>query len=92
MFKETLTNIIQHAQATAVTVRMRVEDDAFELRVSDNGRGFDPAPDRDPNLMGDGLKNLRARSRDLSGTCEIASKPGTGTHILLRIPLRTPTP
>jgi signal transduction histidine kinase/ligand-binding sensor domain-containing protein len=78
-FKEAVTNIAKHAQATAVTVNLSLDDEVFRLTISDNGRGFDPGVPAN----GDGLNNLRARARHIGGTVEISSTPLAGTTISL---------
>lgn len=83
-FKEALTNVLRHAKASEVELSARVIEDTFELRISDNGRGFDSTSSTTSGL---GLKNLRARAAALRGECVITSKPGEGTAVLLRMPV-----
>jgi signal transduction histidine kinase/PAS domain-containing protein len=88
VFQETLTNIARHAQATRVQVDLERQASSLVLRVSDNGRGFDPQ-----NLNGTkslGLLGMRERVRLLKGELEIGGAPGQGTSVLVRIPLRPP--
>lgn len=85
-FEEALNNCLKHARATKVSVAMRVHDDNdFEVRVQDEGRGFDPASNTAPEQ--DGLSNMRDRLRSVGGTCEIESRPGAGTTVTFRFPL-----
>ncbi len=85
-FEEALNNCLKHARAPKVFVAMRVQDDeAFEVQVQDEGRGFDVASNVAPEQ--DGLANMRDRLRSVGGTCEIVSQPGAGTTVIFRFPL-----
>jgi signal transduction histidine kinase len=78
-FKEALTNISRHAQATVVEVRIEQRGKAWQLILQDNGRGFDPAA----AAGGHGLRNLRARAARMKATFEVQSCPGQGTRLTL---------
>jgi ligand-binding sensor domain-containing protein len=78
-FKEALTNIGRHAQATVVEVRIEEQGNAWRLTLQDNGRGFDPAA----HTSGNGLRNLRARAARMKATLEVQSRPGQGTRLTL---------
>jgi signal transduction histidine kinase len=80
-FKESLTNVLRHAQATQVWVRIAVQQHFLVVELADNGCGFDGNARR-PGA--DGLANMNERLRSLGGTCEIASEPGRGTTVRLR--------
>jgi ligand-binding sensor domain-containing protein/signal transduction histidine kinase len=94
-FEESLNNALKHGRASRVRVDMLAEPSRFEIRIKDNGRGFDvgalfpapqgggPAPGRDRN----GLRNLRQRLALAGGHCGIESRPGEGTTVILSIPL-----
>ncbi len=79
---EALTNAARHARASRCTIRVRARD-ALELRVDDDGTGLGPAPE------GVGLTSMRRRSEELGGTFELRSGDGTGTHLVVRLPLVT---
>jgi signal transduction histidine kinase len=85
--QEALQNVVKHAQATRVTVELRVEGDAIAFRISDNGVGFDPGQQFAGHL---GLKSMRERMTNLLGSLEIESNPTAGTTIQGRIPLHLP--
>jgi nitrate/nitrite-specific signal transduction histidine kinase len=82
--RESLTNVLRHAQATAVTVQMREQPDGLQLIIRDNGRGFDP----DQQLEGThlGLTIMEARARRCGGTLVVDSKPNKGTLISAYLP------
>ncbi|MGI5180483.1 CHASE3 domain-containing protein [Dactylosporangium sp. CA-152071] len=83
---EALTNAIRHAHPTLISVRGSVADDldggALEFSIEDDGAGG-----ADPHL-GTGLIGLGDRIAALGGTMHIASRPGHGTTLSCRIPLR----
>ena len=83
-FKEALNNVIRHAGATRVWLRISVPDQWLVVVVADNGRGIEPGQ---PEPGADGLANMRERLRAMGGSCEIQSEPGQGTSVRLRAPL-----
>jgi signal transduction histidine kinase len=85
--KEALNNVIRHAGATEVELRISQSAECLEVVIADNGRGFDWKLIR----RGNGLENLQERLKALNGQCDIHSEPGKGTTIKFAIPL-APTP
>ena len=79
--QEALNNIGRHAGATAVEMELSVNGRGAELRVRDDGEGFDPsaAPG------GLGLKGMAERARLVGGELDVRSAPGGGTTVTLRI-------
>jgi signal transduction histidine kinase len=96
-FEESLNNALKHGRPTRVRVDMQVMPSQFEIRIEDNGCGFSPAvPDSSSSEKGvavgaggNGLQNMRQRLNLLGGQCEIQSRPGHGTTVILRVPLVT---
>jgi signal transduction histidine kinase len=88
VFQESLTNIVKHASAARVDVRIALEDAAVVLEVADDGHGFDaPAYFRSPPpSAGLGLLGMRERVGHLGGTFRITSRPGSGTRIVVTVP------
>ncbi|CAM2065307.1 Histidine kinase domain-containing protein [Sulfidibacter corallicola] len=84
--QEAVANIVRHAEADRGRIRIRREPQRVEVTIEDNGRGF-LAPNGE--LGGFGLTNMRERARLIGGTLEIASKPGEGTTVSLRLPLHS---
>lgn len=85
IFQETLTNIIRHAKATRVEVRLIEEAGRLVLVVQDNGRGIS-----DEEIAGSrslGLLGMRERATLISGEITLRGKPGAGTTMTLRVPL-----
>lgn len=81
--KETLNNIVRHADATEVEFQLHVTGQTLEIRIEDNGKGFDSSADP----SGHGLRNRAARLQKIGGSCEIESRSGVGTIVLVRLPL-----
>ena len=83
-FKEALTNVRKHANASRVQIEIEVSRQNFRLRIEDDGSGFDLSS----QSKGYGLKNLSRRCEALKGRCDIASTPGEGTRIEMAFSLR----
>jgi ligand-binding sensor domain-containing protein/signal transduction histidine kinase len=84
--KEALTNALKHAGAHEVRVQAKVEADALEILVQDDGRGFNA---QTPPGQGSyhGLGNMRRRAEAMRGTLAMQSSPGKGTMIRLSVSL-----
>jgi signal transduction histidine kinase/ligand-binding sensor domain-containing protein len=88
IIQESLGNILKHAQATEVTVRVKRRIDNVSLTIEDNGHGF--TPDERSKLFsrsGFGLTGMGERARLLGGDLKVRSVPGKGTTVLFEIPL-----
>lgn len=83
--KEALHNVVKHANASEVSIRIDVRKEAVRLWIEDNGRGFE-ATSHGPDA--DGLLNMRQRMEEIGGEFSFESKPGCGTRILLIFALR----
>lgn len=81
--KETLHNVVKHAEATEVLLRVTVDAAHLRWEIADNGRGFATAPD---NALADGLRNLQRRLAEIGGTCDISSRLGDGTLVTFTVP------
>ncbi len=79
IYKEILNNIVKHARARNVEVRLERTGGQFRMYVADDGCGFDPAQ----IFTGNGLANLRSRAAAIGAELEIATLPGHGTTITL---------
>jgi signal transduction histidine kinase len=76
--KEAVHNIVKHAAASEVWIRLEVRARDFQIEIEDNGAGFDPAA---PVPQGNGLANMRRRFDKLGGQCRIESSPGKGCRV-----------
>jgi signal transduction histidine kinase len=81
--KETMNNIVRHAEATEVEFRMAVSNEILEIEITDNGIGFEGVTEKDRH----GLKNLPARLKKIGGDCAVESRLGGGTTVKIRLPL-----
>lgn len=87
MVTEALTNIRRHAQASKAQIRLGVDGDELTLTIQDDGIGFDPQ--QAPQSGHYGLRGLQERAHLLGGSCQIESRPGAGTAIAIRLPLKS---
>jgi signal transduction histidine kinase len=79
--QEGLSNIAKHTEADRVAIHLRYEPSAVELRLNDDGCGFEPAhisPGRS------GLSMMRERAQAVGAMLSIASQPGHGSEITIR--------
>jgi ligand-binding sensor domain-containing protein len=84
VFKEALHNGRKHAGAKEVAVSLRRDRGGFELRVADDGRGFDPSS----RARGHGLDGMRRRAEAIGGSLDVRSVAGGGSEVVLRAPAR----
>ena len=81
---EALTNVTKHAGARGAIVSVRRDERHLEVRIVDDGSGFDVAAASAGDRVG--LSSIRERAEELGGRCEITSGPG-GTSVLVLLPL-----
>jgi PAS domain S-box-containing protein len=89
--QEALNNILKHAHANSVLVKLKRARKNVILEIVDNGQGFNP---KNIDQSGMGLQNMKARATLVNGKLRITSKPGAGTAIRVtvgreRSPIRT---
>ena len=89
IFQESLTNIVRHAQASRIDVKIKKEKDRVTFRLKDNGNGFDVKEGPLPATWkrGLGLTTMHERALMADGTLNIWSRKGRGTEVILTIPL-----
>ena len=80
--QELLANIARHSHANRVEFLVTYRDEEIEVRVSDNGQGFDL--DQKPN--GIGLRSMSERAKSVQGSLKIVSAPGKGTELIVHVP------
>jgi signal transduction histidine kinase len=81
--QEAMHNITKHAQAKNVNITFSFMEDLFVMDIADDGRGFDPSKASD----GFGMKTMRDRIEELSGTFTMESEQGRGTAIAVSLPI-----
>jgi signal transduction histidine kinase len=84
--KEAVHNVIKHAKAEEVTLRVSLVARRLTVSVQDDGRGFEPLD----HPGGSGLKNMQRRLADLGGNCSIQSKLGGGTTVEMTLGIKSP--
>jgi ligand-binding sensor domain-containing protein/signal transduction histidine kinase len=83
-FKEAVNNVVKHAQASEVWVRLHLPPNRFILEIEDNGRGLSGA---DSAKNHNGLQNMRKRMEDIRGGFEISVAKEKGTIVRLTVPI-----
>jgi PAS domain S-box-containing protein len=86
--QESLSNVLKHAGASQASLFLAEEEGVVVLRISDDGRGFQPEAYLGGSLQdeGFGLKVMSERARMLGGRLEVASHPGNGTALTVTLP------
>lgn len=84
LVKEALHNVMKHAKATAVQMRLAAYQERLELEIADNGCGLETAQTAN---SGNGMANMRHRVAELKGSLALTSQPGTGTRIKIVVPM-----
>jgi PAS domain S-box-containing protein len=83
--REALNNVLKHAHAQRVQVRLRFQETSISLEIQDDGVGFEPSAGRPGGGMG--LPGMEERAQRLGGRLEIKSTPGEGTRVILHVPV-----
>jgi len=83
-FKEAVNNVVRHARATQVWLRIAVRNEQLVVEVADDGHGMDDAP---PASGNDGIANMNERLKAIGGECLIQSDKQKGTTVTFRAPL-----
>jgi signal transduction histidine kinase len=89
IIQEALNNVAKHSGANSVTLRLGKQNGAIEMRIRDNGKGFDVAEARESARISAcvGLSSMTERARLSGGSIEIESGQ-TGTEIRVAWPVR----
>jgi signal transduction histidine kinase len=85
--QEALTNVRKHSGANTAQITLSTRDGGVELRITDDGVGFDVASI--PDLLHRdhyGLAGMRQRVEMAGGTCDVVSRPGQGTTVTVTLP------
>jgi PAS domain S-box-containing protein len=82
--QEALTNVVRHANASAVKISMRQTTRSTSLTIADNGRGINPEALADPVSIG--LLGMRERAQLIGAKLSISGRPGKGTAVVVTVP------
>jgi PAS domain S-box-containing protein len=80
--QEALLNIARHAKASTIEINLQQDGDVIELRICDNGSGFDP--ERSGTSGYRGLSMMKERAEEVGALLSVISQPGHGTELALR--------
>lgn len=87
IIQEQMANIIQHAEARNLFLKIHFAENHVKLSLRDDGKGFNISEIK-PGL---GFHNMRSRVTSMNGTISIVSAPGDGCHIHISIPVQAQT-
>jgi PAS domain S-box-containing protein len=82
--QEALLNVMHHAQATEVKIKIEERKNKIELSVTDNGKGFEQV-----SKQSFGLRNMQGRAASINGEFRIQSKKSKGTKVSVRVKTKT---
>jgi signal transduction histidine kinase len=86
--QEGINNAVKHAGATQLDIIVDCEPDQVQLRIRDNGIGFDwEAYQQSDMSEGNGIRNMRERTNLLGGNLLLTSRPGAGTTLTVSVPV-----
>jgi signal transduction histidine kinase len=85
VFREALTNVVRHAQAQNIFIRLSEKTDSILFSIRDDGRGITKKEMTGNTSLG--LVGIRERIRMVGGTLTVDGKPGKGTMLLVEVPI-----
>jgi PAS domain S-box-containing protein len=85
ILQEALTNVLRHAQATKVNIKIKKEKGYFTLSVSDNGKGMTEGEKSEQQSLG--ILGMRERAHLIGGEIDIKGVKGKGTVVTVRVPI-----
>jgi signal transduction histidine kinase len=83
IIQEQINNIIKHADAAAILIRLQMDAEHLTLTIADNGIGFNTSSTK----KGLGLDNMANRAEVFNGKFDLKSEPGKGCSIVVTVPL-----
>jgi signal transduction histidine kinase len=83
IIQEAVNNALKHAEASSISVYIDIIGAAYNVRILDNGKGFDLTKAQE----GNGLQNIKKRAKDMNGTVEIVTDEGKGTSVQITFPV-----
>jgi len=85
ILQEILTNVLRHANASNLYVKLSRDKQCFELEVKDDGQGITESEIINSRSLG--LLGMKERALLVGGEVKITGSPGAGTSVLVRVPL-----
>jgi NarL family two-component system sensor histidine kinase LiaS len=85
--QEALTNIVRHSRASSVVISCGLDHGWAELKIEDNGVGFNPDDLADDGQTHFGLASIQERAERLGGSLEVQTALGAGTSLQVFIPV-----
>lgn len=85
--QEAVSNVVRHAEATRLAVRIADDDGQVRLEVHDDGLGFDQTRPESTAGRGLGIVGILERAAILGGKAHVGSRPGQGTDVLVIVPV-----
>ena len=85
IYQECLTNVLRHSQATSVATTIEIHNGILELKITDNGIGFNQTENENKKTLG--LLGMKERALIFGGTYQTISEINKGTTILVKLPL-----
>jgi two-component system, NarL family, sensor histidine kinase UhpB len=91
IIQEAFTNVVKHAHASRVEVRLARDGAMVRTSIRDDGVGFDPqaSPARAGGRRGMGLMDMQERALYVGGVCTVSSAPDRGTEVLVAVPFNS---
>jgi signal transduction histidine kinase len=83
--QEAINNSVKHAAARRIMIDLHFDTDALQLRVRDDGCGFDPHGKNGDGHFG--LIGMRERAQEIGGELQIRSEAASGTEVIVNVPL-----
>jgi signal transduction histidine kinase/ligand-binding sensor domain-containing protein len=83
IFKETINNAVKYSNASHIEINLQQQDHSLVLSIKDNGQGFDEQTIK----VGNGLRNMRERAKEVNGAVVLKSVLGEGTEVELQLPI-----
>ena len=91
IFQETINNVLRHSDASEISVDITYTIEGVELKVADNGKGFDSKEIEASKSNHMGLFNIQHRANIIHGSALIESWPGLGTTVTVKAPYESGT-
>lgn len=86
IIEELINNVIKHSKANQAEIILKEKNNQLEIKINDNGKGFDPKTQSEKSGLG--LKQIDARVKKMKGIFNIYSSTAYGTQIYISVPIQ----